>query len=107
MHSNITLLDAQIMASPAVELGTHIRMSRKQKGLTIAQLASQIGRPREWLNRIELEDRYSFVYGFLTRTDQDRDAFLTAESQLSRSFLLVKHLDDCRKNADEIIFGGN
>lgn len=42
------------MASSSVELGTHIRMARKDKGLTIAQLASQIGRPREWLNRVEL-----------------------------------------------------
>lgn len=42
------------MASPAVELGLEIRTARKLKGLTIAQLASQIGRPREWLNRVEL-----------------------------------------------------
>src|SRR4051812_16240843 len=40
--------------SPAVRLGQYIRNARHSKGLTIAQLAEQIDRPREWLNRIEL-----------------------------------------------------
>jgi transcriptional regulator with XRE-family HTH domain len=40
--------------SPAVRLGQYIRIARQSKGLTIAQLAEQVGRPREWLNRIEL-----------------------------------------------------
>jgi len=56
------------------------------------------------LTRIDLEDRFSMVYGFLTVTDEVRDAFLDAEAKLSRSFLLVKYLDDCRVHADEVVF---
>lgn len=40
--------------SPVVKLGQFIRTARKRQGLTMAQLADQIGRPREWLNRVEL-----------------------------------------------------
>ena len=36
--------------------------------------------------------------------DDTRDEFLQAEARLSSAFLLVKHLDDCRGYADEIIF---
>lgn len=56
------------------------------------------------LSRIELEDRFSLIYGFLTESDEVRDAFLDAEARLSRSFLLVKYLGDCRSHADEVIF---
>lgn len=40
--------------SAAKELGDSIREARKRQGLTIAELADRIGRPREWLNRLEL-----------------------------------------------------
>lgn len=40
--------------SPARTLGSAIRSARKSSNMTIAQLAEQIGRPREWLNRVEL-----------------------------------------------------
>ena len=33
-----------------------------------------------------------------------RDDFFDAEVRLTAAFLLVKHLDDCRQHADEIIF---
>jgi type I restriction enzyme R subunit len=56
------------------------------------------------LSRIDLEDRYAKVYGHLTDTDERRDGFLQAEVRLSRAFLLVRHLEDCRPRADEIIF---
>jgi len=56
------------------------------------------------LTRIELEDRYSLVYGCLMEEEERRDAFLKAELRLTHSFLLVKHFDDCRDYADEIIF---
>ena len=56
------------------------------------------------LTNIALEDRYALVYGHLTEQDERRDAFLQAELRLSRSFLLVKHLDDRRTSADEVIF---
>lgn len=56
------------------------------------------------VSRIELEDRFARVYGFLTATDEDREAFISAEGRLSHSFLLVKHLADCRVHADEVIF---
>lgn len=56
------------------------------------------------LSNIALEDRFALVYGHLTEHDERRDAFLQAELRLSQSFLLVKHLDDCRASADEVIF---
>ena len=40
--------------APAIILGQYIRNARKKRGLTIADLADRMGRPREWLNRIEL-----------------------------------------------------
>jgi type I restriction enzyme R subunit len=52
---------------------------------------------------IEMEDLYALVYGHLA-DDTLRDHFLQAELRLSSAFLLVKHLDDCRKLADEVIF---
>ena len=56
------------------------------------------------LSKIDLEDRYSLVYGHLTESDDLRDEFLQAEHKLTKSFTLVKHLDDIRPFANEIIF---
>jgi type I restriction enzyme R subunit len=56
------------------------------------------------LSRIELEDRYALVYGTLTETEEQRDAFLQAEHRFSRAYLLVKHLDALRPCADEVLF---
>jgi type I restriction enzyme, R subunit len=56
------------------------------------------------MSRIDLEDLYAFVYGFLAEDDERREHFLDAELRLTSAFLLVKHLDDCRIKADEIIF---
>lgn len=56
------------------------------------------------LSGIDLEDRYSLVYGVLTDTDEIRDDFLQAEYKLTKSYLLVKSLDDCRPFANEVIF---
>lgn len=56
------------------------------------------------LPAIELEDSYALVYGSLTDDDARRNRFLQAEMRLSTVFLLVKHLEDCRRFADEIIF---
>lgn len=56
------------------------------------------------LSRIDLEDRFSLVYGVLTDDEERLNAFLLAEARLSRAFLLVKHLDDCRAYADELVF---
>lgn len=56
------------------------------------------------LDEIDLEDLYALVYGVLAADDDRRDEFLQAEARLSSAFLLVKHLDDCRTHADEIIF---
>lgn len=56
------------------------------------------------MTRIEMEDLYALVYGVLADDDERRDHFLAAELRLSSAFLLVKHLDDCRRFADEIIF---
>ncbi len=56
------------------------------------------------LSRIDLEDRFSLVYGVLTDDEDRLSAFLLAETRLSRAFLLVKHLGDCRAFADELVF---
>jgi type I restriction enzyme R subunit len=56
------------------------------------------------LSRIELEDLYALVYGTLAEDDERRDQFLDAEHRLTNAFLLVKHMDECRTHADEVIF---
>lgn len=57
------------------------------------------------LSRIAMEDRYSLVLGHLTEFGTHRHKhFLGVEHRLSNAFLLVKHLDDCRPYADEMIF---
>ena len=52
----------------------------------------------------EIEDLYSLVYGVMAEDEMRRDDFLDAEARLTAAFLLVKHLDDCRRHADEVIF---
>lgn len=56
------------------------------------------------LSGIALEDLYALVYGTMADDDARRDAFLDAEQRLTHAFLLVKHLDECRPHADEVIF---
>ncbi len=56
------------------------------------------------MSKIQMEDMYSLVYGHLADDDGRRDEFLLAEKRLTSSFLLVKHLADCRDHADEVIF---
>ncbi|MGD0750950.1 MAG: type I restriction endonuclease subunit R [Anaerolineales bacterium] len=56
------------------------------------------------MSEIEVEDLYALVYGYLATEDDRRDSFLQVEARLSSAFLLVKHLDECRIHADEIIF---
>ncbi len=56
------------------------------------------------MTQIEMEDLYSLVYGGLTEDDERTEQFLQAELRLSSAYLLVKHLDDCRGFADEVIF---
>ena len=56
------------------------------------------------LSRIDLEDLYALVYGHVMADETQRDAFLEAENRLSKAFLLVKHLDEGRPYADEVVF---
>lgn len=56
------------------------------------------------MSGIQVEDLYSLVYGVLAEDETRRDDFLDVELRLTIAFLLVKHLDDCRGFADEIIF---
>jgi len=56
------------------------------------------------LSNIQLEDRYAQIYGHLTESDELTRQYLEAELRLTKAFLLVKHLDDCRPFADEVIF---
>lgn len=46
--------DAGAERTAAVVLGDYIRTARKARGWTISELADKLGRPREWLNRVEL-----------------------------------------------------
>lgn len=46
--------NSQDEVAAAVRLGKVVRAARKQKGCSLAALADKIGRPREWLNRLEL-----------------------------------------------------
>jgi type I restriction enzyme R subunit len=52
----------------------------------------------------QIEDLYSLVYGVMAEDEMRRDDFLDAEARLTAAFLLVKHLDDCRQHADQVIF---
>lgn len=75
----------------------------------LQQVRELLPPPRDYgdwrrLGHIDLEDRFSLIYGLLTADDTLREAFLEAESSVSRAFLLVKQLADCRAHADEIIF---
>jgi type I restriction enzyme R subunit len=56
------------------------------------------------MSHVEMEDMYSLVYGALTDDDERCEQFLQAELRLTSVFLLVKHLEDCRTFADEVIF---
>lgn len=56
------------------------------------------------LSPIQFEDLHMHVYGWLAESDERRDGFLAAELRLTHAFVLVKHLDDCRVHADEVIF---
>jgi len=56
------------------------------------------------LPAIDLEDRYALVFGYLTEDEGLRDDYLQGEHKLTTAYLLVKHLEDCRSYADEIIF---
>ncbi|HVS58581.1 MAG TPA: helix-turn-helix domain-containing protein [Candidatus Saccharimonadales bacterium] len=47
-------MDTPEDTSAAVAFGRKVRQARKAKGWTIAELADKLGRPREWLNRLEL-----------------------------------------------------
>jgi type I restriction enzyme R subunit len=51
-----------------------------------------------------MEDLYALVYGHIADDDELREHFLQAELRLTSVFLLVKHLDDCRPFADEVVF---
>ena len=44
------------------------------------------------------------MFGYLAEEDERQDRFLHAELRLTSAFLLVKHLDDCRSRADDVIF---
>ncbi len=56
------------------------------------------------MTSIDREDLFALVYGVLTETDELRKHFLDAELKVSMTFLLVRHLDDCRSYADEVMF---
>ena len=56
------------------------------------------------LTAIEREDIGRLASGHLTESDELRQQFLEAELKLSMTFLLVRHLDECRSYADEAIF---
>lgn len=56
------------------------------------------------LPRPEQEDLHMRVVAHLAAEDELRDRFLEAEDRMSKAFTLVKHLDECRYRADEVVF---
>jgi transcriptional regulator with XRE-family HTH domain len=52
MFSSQSLSDHSV--HPSKQLGALIRIARRARNCTIADLAEQLGRSREWLNRVEL-----------------------------------------------------
>lgn len=56
---------------------------------------------------LEQENLYRGVYQHLVEDEERTDVFLDAEQRLFNSYLLVKHLDDCRSFADEVLFYQN
>ncbi len=82
MHiMNTSQIDTSVHSSAAKQLGMHIRSARKNKGWTIAQLAENIGRPREWQNRVELG--YSELGEFGPPSSSDLGAII---GQLAKCF---------------------
>ncbi|MBA2573007.1 MAG: type I restriction endonuclease subunit R [Gemmatimonadetes bacterium] len=76
---------------------------------SLANVRSVLPRGRDYggwrrLSNIELEDLYALVYGTLAEDEELKTDFLAAEQRLTAAFLLVKHLDDCRAHADEVVF---
>lgn len=56
------------------------------------------------MTSIEREDLFALVCGHVAETDELQKQFLEAELKLSTTFLLVRHLDECRNYADEVLF---
>jgi type I restriction enzyme, R subunit len=56
---------------------------------------------------LEQENLYREVFQYLIEFDEGGEAFLDAELRLFNSYLLVKHLDECRPYADEVLFYQN
>ena len=55
------------------------------------------------LTAIEFEDLHQAAYVWLTEDDERTEAFLQAELRLTKSYLLVQHLDKARSTADEVL----
>lgn len=60
--------------SPSIRLGEYLRQARKSKGYSLVSLAESIGRPREWLNRVELG--YSQYGEYKPPTDADLQSLI-------------------------------
>lgn len=91
---------------PAPDLSAEAVPAFEQCLADVRQLLPENVDYGDWrrLSGMQLEDRYASVFGHLTDDDELRDNYLQAELRLSHAFQLVKHLDDCRPYADEIIF---
>lgn len=91
--------------APAADISEQARPAFHE---AIEAVRACLPQERDWsvwrkLSRIEFEDLHSLAYGYLAADDDLRDRFLEAELRLTNAFLLVKHLDDCRAFADEVI----
>lgn len=91
---------------PAPEISTEAeRLFFAARNEVLAALPEDIDYG-DWrhLSPAAVEDRSALVFGTLVEDEERREAFLAAESKLSRGFLLVRHLDECRGYADEVVF---
>jgi len=90
---------------PAPDVGEQARPAFQT---CLAEVRDCLPPGRDWgawrkLTRIDFEDLHSLAYGHLGADEALRDHFVEAELRLTNAFLLVKHLDDCRVYADEVI----
>lgn len=75
----------------------------------LAEIRALLPAGHDWgawrrLSRIAFDDVSALALAHLASDDELRAHFLAAELKVTKAFLLVKHLDDCRVHADEIIF---
>jgi type I restriction enzyme R subunit len=91
---------------PAPSIDTEAKTTFKQCLLEIRAIMPAEKDLSNWrtLSYIEFEDLATLCFAHLTTTDEIRNEYFTAEKRLMSAYSLVKHLADCRTDADEVVF---